>query len=131
MVAPSGMANSRQAPTLPPSSSSGVLAGSARTMVSPQVGSPSRIAQDSDDGPRSPRMPGCGIQVVVRSHTSGGTTSFRNGHKSTSGAANRANRVMSSADIGVRVWRSSGRMTSWPSSRNVAHSAWGMLANLE
>ena len=131
MVAPSGMANSRQAPTLPPSSSSGVLAGSARTMVSPQVGSPSRIAQDSDDGPRSPRMPGCGIQVVVRSHTSGGTTSFRNGHKITSGAASLAKRVMSSADIGVRIWRSSGRMTSWPSSRNAAHSAWGMLANLE
>jgi hypothetical protein len=124
------MANSRQAPTLPPSSSWGVLAGSARTMVSPHLGSPSRIAQDSEDGPRSPRMPGCGIQVVVRSQTAAGTTSFRNGHKITSGAASLANRAMSSADIGVRICRSSGRMTSCPSSRSAVHRACGMLANL-
>ena len=75
-------------------------------------------------------MPGWGIQVVVRSHTSAGTTSFRNGHKITSGAASLAKRIMSSADIGVRIWRSSGRMTSWPSSRSAVHSACGMLANL-
>jgi hypothetical protein len=74
-------------------------------------------------------MPGCGTQVVVRSQTSGGTTSFRNGHKMTSGAASLAKRIMSSADIGVRTCRSSGRMTSCPSSRNAAHSACGMLAN--
>jgi|GEM_PF-5864285 len=76
-------------------------------------------------------MPGWGIQVVVRSHTSGGTTSFRNGQKITSGAASLAKWAMSSADIGVRMCRSSGRMTSWPSARNAAHSACGMLANLE
>jgi hypothetical protein len=130
MVASVGMVNSRQAPTLPPSSSSGLVVGSARTMVNPHVGAPMRIAQDSEEGPRSPRMPGCGTQVMVRSQTSGGTTSFRNGHRITSGAASLTKRVMSSADIGVRIWRSSGRMTSCPSSRNAAHSAWGMLANL-
>lgn len=68
--------------------------------------------------------------MVVRSQTSGGTTCFRNGHKITSGAASLAKRIMSWAGIGVRICRSSGRMTSCPSSRNAAHSAWGMLANL-
>ena len=88
------------------------------------------MAQDSEEGPRSPRVPGCGIQVVVCSQTSGGTISFRNGHKMTSGAASLAKRIMSSAAIGVRICRSSGRMTSCPSSRSAAHSACGMLANL-
>ena len=37
-------------------------------------GSPARIAQDSDDGPRSPRMPGCGTQVVVCSQTAANTS---------------------------------------------------------
>src|SRR6266536_844367 len=125
MVAPSGMANTRQAPTLPESSSSGRLARSARTIVSPQVGSWSRIAHDSEEGPRSPRTPGCGIQVVQRSQTSGGTTSFKNGQKITSGSVRLANRRMSSADIGVGKPRSSGRMTSCPSSRSAAHTVCG------
>src|SRR4029453_18715721 len=98
------MANSRHAPTLPPSRSSGVFAGSARTMVSPHLGSPPRMAQDRDDGPRSPRMPGGGIQVVVRSQTAAGTTSLRNGHRITSGAASLAKRVIASADIGGRTF---------------------------
>jgi hypothetical protein len=103
MVASVGMANSRQAPMLPPSSSSGLVVGSARTMVNPHLGSPSRTAQEREEGPRSPRMPGCGTQVVVRSQTSDGTISFRNGHRITSGAASLAKRIMSSAAIGVRM----------------------------
>src|SRR6266498_1456703 len=100
MVAPVGMANSRQAPTLPESRSSVDLDGSARIIVRPQVRSRSRIAQAREDGPRSPRIPGCGIQVVQRSQTSEGTTSFRKGQKITSGAASLANRRMLSGDIG-------------------------------
>ena len=41
-------------------SSSGLAAGSARTMVNPHLDAPVRIAHDSEDGPRLPRMPGCG-----------------------------------------------------------------------
>ena len=88
--------NSRHAPTLPESRSRASTDGSARTIVRPHVASPSRIAHDSDDEPPSPRMPGCGIHVVQRSQTVGGTTSFRKGQKITSGPASSANRSMSS-----------------------------------
>jgi hypothetical protein len=57
-------------------------------MVNPDLDAPVRIAQDSEDGPRSPRMPG------------------------------------------VRICRSSGRMTSCLSSRRAANSVWDMLTNL-
>ena len=49
-------------PAAPPAepSSSGLIAGSTRTMVNPHLDAPVRIAQDSEGGPRLPRMPGCG-----------------------------------------------------------------------
>jgi hypothetical protein len=127
---PAGMVNSRQAPTLPESRSSAEADGSARTIVSPQVRSPSRIAQDSEDGPRSPRTPGCGIQVLQRWQTSGGTTSLRNGQKITSGSTSLANDVMACGDMGASKPTFSGRITSCPSSRSAAPIACGMPANL-
>ena len=79
---PVGHGELRQAPTLPPSSSSGVLAGSARTMVSPQVGSPPGSPRTATTGAVAPDAR-CGIRWSC-AH-SAGTTSFRNGHKITSG----------------------------------------------
>jgi hypothetical protein len=77
--------------------------------VTPHSDAPSRIAQSSDDGPRSPGGPGCTTRQRWRLQIDSGIARLRNGATITSG------RYSATASSLVASLTSNSIDTSWPS----------------
>src|ERR1019366_10169590 len=106
-------ANSCEAQIAPASNSS-----AASRIVTPQTFSLLVMAQSSDEGPRSPLMPGCTIRQRWRDQTSSGMAIFSIGAMIRSGTSRETVAIISSSVAATQT------EISWPRSPSSIHRRW-------
>ena len=106
-------ANSCEAQIAPASNSA-----AASRIDTPQLFSSLAMAQSSEEGPRSPLMPGCTIRQRWRDQTSSGMAIFSIGARIRSGASREAAAIISSSVAATQT------EISWPRSPSSIHTRW-------
>ena len=90
----------------------------ASSTVTPHSRIPSSIAQSSDDGPRSPRGPGCTIRQRWLAQIDSGISVFSIGHTISCGRCSPTAASIAAAES------TTATATSWPSSVSAIHARW-------